>query len=84
MRTIYKEYNHGKPIHIFPYNADQWIYNPNPTNKRLKSKKWTINFNANSVIYDVDLKQWIDMNDNSDDGPSIEVWKIKLEWSLSR
>lgn len=82
LHTIYKEYNNGKPVHIFPYNADQWIYTPNPTTKKQKTRKWTINdnFDANSVIYDTNSNQWIDMNDNSDDGPSIEVWKAKIEW----
>jgi hypothetical protein len=75
--TIHREYNHGKPVLIFPFYSKQWL-----TPEYSNDGKWLINtaFNADSVIYDSTLRQWIDMNDNSDDGPSIEMWKTKLEW----
>jgi hypothetical protein len=93
LETIYKEYNNGKPIWIFPCNEKQWIKPTTlpiplytlPNGKKLKkpTKKqvWGINTDfKENVIYDMELGQWIDMNDNSDDGPSVEMWKIKMEW----
>jgi hypothetical protein len=70
--TIHREYS-GKPILIFPFNKDQWLF---------QQQKWSINtaFNADGWIYDSEFKTWINMNDNGDDGPSIELWKFKTEW----
>lgn len=84
--TIHKEYNNGKPIWIIPYNPDFWLKPstiPMPPSKvkLSKSQIWGINIDFhNAVIYDMETAQWINMNDNSDDGPSIEMWKIKMEW----
>lgn len=77
--TIHKEYNNGKPILIFPFYFKQWLSRHNEIKN---DDEWCINrvFNADSVKYDSELRQWIDMNDNSDDGPSIEVWNAKMEW----
>jgi hypothetical protein len=88
--TIHKEYNNGKPIWIIPYNPDFWlkpstipIPGRNPSQKvKLNNKQtWGINTDFHdTVIYDMETAQWININDNSDDGPSIEMWKIKMEW----
>lgn len=89
LETVYQEYNNGKPIWIFPCDSKQWIKPtviPNPLRKSKyklnKNQVWGINteFNADSYLYFPDLGKWVDMNDNSDDGPSIEMWKIKTEW----
>jgi len=78
--TIHREYNNGQPIIYFSFNTNQWLRDTSGTSE--KQFKWKINvdFNSDNVIYDSRLGQWIDMNDNSDDGPSIKLWQIKMEW----
>jgi hypothetical protein len=45
--TIYKEYNNGQPIIVFPFNREQWDYEIN---------KWYIK--TNPSVYDVVLNKW--------------------------
>lgn len=92
LERVHEEYNNGKPIWIFPCNSKQWIkpstvpkpehLGPGNKNKPNKNQVWGINtdFNADAFIYYPDRGEWIDMNDNSDDGPSIEMWQLKMEW----
>jgi hypothetical protein len=79
--TIYKDYNNGKPLIVIPYNYKQWESSEVST-KKGKQIKWSIRTDgpASGIIYDTELQKWIDMNDKSDDGPSIETWKRQLEW----
>lgn len=88
--SIHKEYNNGKPIWIIPYNPKFWV-KPSIIPKPIRSapsvitlnpqQVWGINTDlTDRVIYDVETNQWINMDDHGDDGPSIEMWKIKMEW----
>ena len=90
LRTIHKEYDNGKPIWIIPYNPDFWL-KPSTIPKPIRSvplettlnpeQVWGINTDlTDRVIYDMETNQWINMDDHGDDGPSIEMWKIKMEW----
>jgi hypothetical protein len=49
--TIYKEYNNGEPIVVFPFNTRQWI---------LHDGKWRINtdFPTTGIMYDVVSNEW--------------------------
>lgn len=95
LERVYEEYNNGRIVWVFPCNSKQWIKSSiAPTPKYLGSKRitkknslnknqvWGINtdFNADAFVYFPDRGEWIDMNDNSDDGPSIELWQLKTEW----
>lgn len=80
LETIYKEYNNGEPIWIFPCYSKHWM-KLIPPNKKTPSKVWGINTNFedyDSTIYFSKLGKWINV-DSSSDVTYTEVLQYK-EW----